>query len=323
MAKVLFSNFASTTLAGNISNAATSLSVAVGTGSKFPPISGGDWFPIVVVSSTQKEIMRCTARLGDVLTVTRGQEGTAAHAFTAGDIVDLRLTKAALEELKQQGDLPLPVADGGTGASTPGTARINLGLQINVAVQAFSNTLQALSGLVTTAFGRLFLTDASVAAFKTRVNLEEDVDYLKFATISKNLRDIAAPAANKIPYLTSATAWAYQAFTATDRLFLGAANVGEQRTALGLGDLATLDATDLVYAGSTVNNLDFPVFSMVHVNAGGASVQRNASATVRIGLNSNEFVIGGATSALLGTWRQRGQSGSAAGDTFYLFQRTA
>src|SRR5690606_32111243 len=47
---------------------------------------------------SQFEIMRCTARNGDTLTVVRAQEGTSAITFSAGDVVELRLTAGTLEE---------------------------------------------------------------------------------------------------------------------------------------------------------------------------------------------------------------------------------
>lgn len=90
-------NNATGLLASNISSADTTVALASSAGSKFPSLTSGDWFPVVVVNgSGGLEVMRCTARTGDVLTVTRGQEGTTAMSFTAGARVDLRLTSAAL-----------------------------------------------------------------------------------------------------------------------------------------------------------------------------------------------------------------------------------
>jgi hypothetical protein len=96
---VTLNNNAVSKLASSLSSGATSLSVTTGEGSKFPALSAGQWFPITLVASTGVlEILRCTGRSGDVLTVSRAQEGTAAQAFSAGDRVELRLTAAALNE---------------------------------------------------------------------------------------------------------------------------------------------------------------------------------------------------------------------------------
>src|SRR5690606_28992868 len=95
------SNNANGILAAAISNSATSLTLRSGHGSRFPTLSSGDWFPITVVRASdpsQFEIMRCTARSGDTLTVVRAQEGTPAITFSAGDVVELRLTAGTLEE---------------------------------------------------------------------------------------------------------------------------------------------------------------------------------------------------------------------------------
>lgn len=90
-------NNASSTLAGSIDALATSISVASGAGSKFPSLGAGDWFPLTLVDGAGNyEIVKCTARTGDVMTVTRAQEGTSAAAFAAGSRVDLRMTAAAL-----------------------------------------------------------------------------------------------------------------------------------------------------------------------------------------------------------------------------------
>lgn len=95
------SNNADGLLALAISDSDTSLTLRAGHGSRFPALGSGDWFPITVVRASdpsQFEIMRCTARSGDTLTVVRAQEGTSAITFDAGDVVSLRLTSGTLEE---------------------------------------------------------------------------------------------------------------------------------------------------------------------------------------------------------------------------------
>jgi len=100
---VLLKNNAVSRLASSLTAGATTLSITAGEGARFPAPSGGDWFPITVIkASGALEVMRCTARSGDVLTVTRAQEGTAAQAFSAGDRVELRLTKAVIDDINTQ-----------------------------------------------------------------------------------------------------------------------------------------------------------------------------------------------------------------------------
>jgi hypothetical protein len=85
----IFSNNASSTLAAPITAGATSITLAAGTGSRFPNPSAGQEFALTLTDAatgTVIEITYCTARSGDVLTVVRGQEGTSAAAFIAGDL---------------------------------------------------------------------------------------------------------------------------------------------------------------------------------------------------------------------------------------------
>lgn len=96
----ILANNATSRLASSLAIGATSLSVTAGEGSRFPSPSAGDWFPLTLVKATgSTEIVRCTARSGDVMTITRAQEGTAAQGFTAGDFVELRMTKAVVDEI--------------------------------------------------------------------------------------------------------------------------------------------------------------------------------------------------------------------------------
>lgn len=96
---VQFANNATSTLASGITNVATSITLATGTGSRFPSPTGSQYFMATLVNAagTQVEVVKVTARSGDVLTVTRAQEaiaGTAAtaYAFSAGDKIEARLT---------------------------------------------------------------------------------------------------------------------------------------------------------------------------------------------------------------------------------------
>jgi len=83
-------NRATSALAADITDIATSLSVTAGEGAKFP--DSGD-FHITI----EDEILKCTARTTDTLTVVRAQEGTTAAAHTAGKSVELRITAGVLE----------------------------------------------------------------------------------------------------------------------------------------------------------------------------------------------------------------------------------
>lgn len=87
---------ASSTLASDIGANDLSLTLAGGGGANFPsPAPPGRVLLNVTNSSGSKlEVVECTQRNGDTLTVVRGALGTAKQTFSAGDRVILRLTPA-------------------------------------------------------------------------------------------------------------------------------------------------------------------------------------------------------------------------------------
>lgn len=113
---VKLTNNATSRLATSISSSDTTIVVTAGEGAKFPTLTGGDTFPVTMVKADGSiEIGRCTARSSDTLTITRGQEGTSAKAFSAGDRVELRLTVGAFEERLKE---PVVVERGASGAAS-------------------------------------------------------------------------------------------------------------------------------------------------------------------------------------------------------------
>ena len=100
MARLIrFANNASSTLASSILSSATTVTVATGEGAEFPTLTAGQFFMATLVSSANIEVVKVTARSGDVMTVVRAQEAvagvTAAYAFAAGDKIEARLTAEA------------------------------------------------------------------------------------------------------------------------------------------------------------------------------------------------------------------------------------
>lgn len=102
---VKVSNNAAARLAASITNAQTTITLDPGNGDMFPQLdeSAGDWFPVSVFDAQGNiEVMRCTARMTDVLKVNRGVEGTTPRAFSASDRVELRLTGAIITGLQAE-----------------------------------------------------------------------------------------------------------------------------------------------------------------------------------------------------------------------------
>jgi hypothetical protein len=92
--KTVFSNpqnRARSFLASSITSADTTLALQSGGGSLFPSP------PFLI--TIDDEILRVTAKTGDTLTVSRGQEGTIPASHNAGSPVELRITAGALIEI--------------------------------------------------------------------------------------------------------------------------------------------------------------------------------------------------------------------------------
>lgn len=106
--KYIFSNNASTTLAESVSATATVLNLASGKGDLFPSPTTDEAFPITLVDAATgltNEICYCTSRSGDALTVTRGEEGTTALAWSAGDTAANYITAGTINAWLQASDL--------------------------------------------------------------------------------------------------------------------------------------------------------------------------------------------------------------------------
>lgn len=103
-----YANFATTTLDGAINNSTTT--VVVDDGSVFPATGN---FRIVI----DVEIMVCTARSSNTLTVVRGQEGTTGASHSDGVAVKSPLTNESIHKLIEDNILR------GTAASRPSASQ--------------------------------------------------------------------------------------------------------------------------------------------------------------------------------------------------------
>ena len=97
---VKFTNNASTTVATGINTSATSLTVA--SASPFPQLAGADdycYLTIQQATGTGREVVKATALSTNTFTIARAQDGTTAGTWSAGDIVELRMTAALLTDV--------------------------------------------------------------------------------------------------------------------------------------------------------------------------------------------------------------------------------
>lgn len=97
---IKFTNNAFGTLASSILSTDLAISLTAGQGARFPVLGATDWFYADLLdASGNLELVKVTARVTDALTVVRGQDGTTARAYTAGDRLELRLCSAALNDI--------------------------------------------------------------------------------------------------------------------------------------------------------------------------------------------------------------------------------
>lgn len=97
---IKFANNASSLLAAPILAADLTLTVTDADAALFPTLGVGDYVFVTLedrrVVPNLREIVKCTARTDNLLTVIRAQDDTTAHDFFLGAVVSARLTRAAL-----------------------------------------------------------------------------------------------------------------------------------------------------------------------------------------------------------------------------------
>ena len=97
---VKFTNNATTTVGSGINALATSLTVV--SASSFPQLPGADDYCYLTIQgaiSSTREVVKATALSSNTFTIVRAQDNTSAGTWSAGDIVELRMTAALLTDV--------------------------------------------------------------------------------------------------------------------------------------------------------------------------------------------------------------------------------
>jgi hypothetical protein len=119
MTVVLANNVAST-LAADLTATAGSLTLATGSGARFPnTLAGRYYYATIIAPSGVLEIVQVTSRVGDLLTITRGAEGTTPVGFTSGSRVELRITAQSVLDAVADGVATVGIAVGTTPPENP------------------------------------------------------------------------------------------------------------------------------------------------------------------------------------------------------------
>jgi hypothetical protein len=109
VAKALIKHDASSALGAALTSTATLIALTTGTGVRFPPISGGDFYFCVLEDiNGRTEVVKVVALSGDTMTVERAKDGTGATPgsvgwpYSIGDAIELRVTQSLLELMLQR-----------------------------------------------------------------------------------------------------------------------------------------------------------------------------------------------------------------------------
>ena len=160
MARLFSSISVETTLASNISNSATSMTVAAGTGSALlggVTINSGDQFTVALDPDTQnEEIVFITAASSDTFTITRARAGSSGVAHTAGATVKHVLTGDDLTWFESNTS---PVTSWGLKGSSSGTTTL-----VASAVASGTLTLPAITDTVVSLTATQTLTNKTLTS---------------------------------------------------------------------------------------------------------------------------------------------------------------
>lgn len=108
MPRLIFKNNFEVALAQPTTTSDTTITIRSGSG--FPNLAANERVVATIVDAAtglQFEIVTVTAVVGNVLTVQRAQEGTAARAWAAGDMLSIRTTAASLTNtVRNFGEIP-------------------------------------------------------------------------------------------------------------------------------------------------------------------------------------------------------------------------
>ena len=234
---VKFANNAFGTLNAGINNSATSITLSSGQGARFPTLASGEYFYATLIdTSNNLEVVKCTARSTDVLTVTRAQESTTAQAFAIGDRIELRVTAGGLtdaanpydKDTSSTGSFGLPVgttAQQPTAANTEGHIRYDSDDNIIyysdganwLKVSSVVPILSSVTGNIVTTLGTtLTLAGSGFLAANLTVNFTQSSDSIDEDVVVTPTSDVAATVAVPAAVYNNVTSGNVVSITATN-----------------------------------------------------------------------------------------------------------
>lgn len=96
---VLLKNNVASTITSTITASDVGITVASGTGALFPTLTTGNYFYATLTSTGgTQEVVKVSARVGDTMTIARGQDSTTAQSFASGSRIEMRVNVAAIAD---------------------------------------------------------------------------------------------------------------------------------------------------------------------------------------------------------------------------------
>ena len=190
----LFANNADSSLNGAIASDTAVLVLKAGEGDKFPSPTNGDFFLVTLfqkVGTTElnHEIVKCTSRAGDNLTVVRAQEGTTAKSFNSGDLVELRVTAGTLGSKADADSLSTKLDKAGGSL----TGALNFSATVDVA-SAATTDIGAVNSNFVQVTGTAAITSLGVAA----AGVSRTVVFAGALTLTHNAASLKLPGSANI-----------------------------------------------------------------------------------------------------------------------------
>ena len=153
-------NNAASTLASGIEDDDTEIDVQAGAGALFPA-TGDFWLTLTNAAESSHEIVKCTDRTTDAMTIVRAQQGTSAVAWDSADKVELRWTDGNIDAVQ---DAINDIEDGTTTLDTVTSAGLITGTALTCGAAVMSEAdLEQLDGITagTVTASKALVVDAS------------------------------------------------------------------------------------------------------------------------------------------------------------------
>lgn len=179
MAKQVFTNNALSQLSGSLPQGGTTLVCSAGQGARFPSLAGGDFFYLTLytkdayTNEQNVEIVKVTARVGDVFTIVRdievitGQAGGFAYNGSLDTVyLEIRWTAGCVDNMAQKTDL-VDVVTGGASGFMTGADKAKLD-GVASGANNYTHPGNHAPSIITQDSGNRFVTDAEKSAWNAK-----------------------------------------------------------------------------------------------------------------------------------------------------------